>query len=338
MAYSWAPRCPFIVLASNQSQESKRLTTWGKAGKCQRKAERPAFTCSFVKPSRHLDVGKTSATPLTKEYRNRNAPELSAQRLLSLAQYQPEQTQGPSELPQAPRPLPCAPYTAAPRPGPGAGAQAARASAGPPPRRASPTRDPFPQLLPHAAGPEAPPRALGSTRGPRRPSAQAAPEQQDAAGPRRHASPPASEGPAAASPARPACRAHARGPQQGSGALGGAEPGRGGAAGGRGVAGDSAPTAALSPVARERRKGLDIHCGLQAPCPYGPAAACGLHGYVERDWKQESWFKSWLLTPLPYGFYNCGVLDISRRAIALLEFVVPLKQSEFVMRKQKASK
>lgn len=146
MAYSWAPRCPFIVLASNQSQESKRLTTW-KAGKCQRKAERPAFTCSFVKPSRHLDVGKTSATPLTKEYRNRNAPELSAQRLLSLAQYQPEQTQGPSELPQVPRPLPCAPYTATPRPGPGAGAQSARASAGPrhaaPLPRATPSRSSY---------------------------------------------------------------------------------------------------------------------------------------------------------------------------------------------------
>lgn len=41
---------------------------------------------------------------------------------------------------------------------------------------------------------------------------------------------------------------------------------------------------------------------------------------------------------LPYLSYNCGVLDISRRAIALLEFVVPLKQSEFVMRKQKVSK
>lgn len=247
-----------------------------------------------MKPSRHLDVGKTSATPLTKEYRNRNAPELSAQRLLSLAQYQPEQTQGPSELPQAPRPLPCGLST-----GPRCGSTGSSGLRRPPPRRASPTRDPFPQLLPHAAGPEAPPRALGSTRGPRRPSAQAAPEQQDAAGPRRHASPPASEGPAAASPARPACCTHARGPQQGSGAPSGAEPGRGGAAGGRGVAGDSALTPALSPVARERRKGLDIHCGLQAPCPYGPATACGLHGYVERDWKQESWFKSWLLTPLP---------------------------------------
>lgn len=144
-------------------------------------------------------------------------------------------------------------------------------------------------------------------------------------------------------PARPAARTP--GPSAGFGAPGGAEPGRGGAAGGRGVAGNSALTPALSPVATERREGLDIHCGLQAPCPYGPAAACGLHGYAERRLLQAGKLVQVFAFHSPparnrddrRGFYNCGVLDISRRAIALLEFVVPRKQSEFVMRKQKAS-
>lgn len=102
------------------------------------------------------------------------------------------------------------------------------------------------------------------------------------------------------------------------------------------MAGDSALTPALSPVARERRKGLDIHCGLQAHCPYGPAAA--VVSMVTWNATGSRKVGSSHGFSLPYLSYNCGVLDISRRAIALLEFVVPLKQSEFVMRKQKGSK
>lgn len=106
----------------------------------------------------------------------------------------------------------------------------------------------------------------------------------------------------------------------------------------------AALTPALSPVATELREGLDIHWGLQAPCPYGPAAACGLHGYAERRLLQAGKLVQVFAFHCPIarnrddrrGFYSCGVLDISRRAIALLEFVVPRKQSEFVMRKQKA--
>lgn len=99
------------------------------------------------------------------------------------------------------------------------------------------------------------------------------------------------------------------------------------------MAGDSAPTPALSPVARERRKGLDIHCGLQAPVPMAQlqlvVSMVTWNATGSRKVGSSHGFS------LPYLRVSTTA---ARRAIALLEFVVPLKQSEFVMRKQKASK
>lgn len=136
---------------------------------------------------------------------------------------------------------------------------------------------PCPQLLPSAAAPEAPPRALRYARGSRRPSAQAAPEQRQATGPRRHASPSASGGPAVSSATRPGPSAGFRG------------AGRGGAPrkrvrrwwprGGGRLGCD--PRA----VAKECREGLCGSCRLHAPLPSsGPWS--GFHGYGEHNLEQ----------------------------------------------------
>lgn len=163
-------------------------------------------------------------------------------------------------------------------------------------RALRPTRGPFPRLLPHAATPEAPARALRDSRDPRRPSAQTTPEQQEASGPRRHASRPASEGPAAASSARPACSTRSRGPQQGSGARGGAEPGE---AEVRLVAAGWRATR-LRPLRGHREsagRASAIHCRLQAfrvpKAQLLPVVSMVTRNAVE----QESCFRSWLFTP-----------------------------------------
>lgn len=142
---------------------------------------------------------------MTKEHRNRKAGRLSPQRLLLLAQEQPEQSRGPSELPtpaaRRPRALHCG-HSGPPQ-------------APPPSRALRHARSPCPQLLPPATAPEASPHALRYARGPRRPSTQAVPEQREAAGPSRHALPSASGGPAVSSAARPGPSAGFRGAGRG---------------------------------------------------------------------------------------------------------------------------
>lgn len=143
---------------------------------------------------------------MTKEHRNRNAGLHSAYSCSHKNSL--NKALGPSELP-VPAALRLSSFHGG-HPGP---------PQAPPPFRVlrvlRPAPVPCPQLLPSAAAPEAPPRALRYARGSRRPSAQAAPEQRQAAGPRRHASPSASGGPAVSSATRPGPSAGFRGAGRG---------------------------------------------------------------------------------------------------------------------------
>lgn len=185
---SGSPRCLFIVPASNQTRRLGKRPTSGEAS-MDRSVTKPediqrwerlqqAGDKGIKKPKRWQTVSAAPAPGSHKNSLNKAGVRASC-----------------------PRPRP---ERLAPRP--------PRASAGPPLPRA---RHLFPQRLPPAAAPEAPPRALRYARGPRRPSAQTASEQREAAGPRRHALPSASGGPAVSSAVRPGPSAGFRGAGRG---------------------------------------------------------------------------------------------------------------------------